>query len=338
MFVFRWCPRFLVALLFLSIGCSEAVLLDLAWEHSSTTPSPTLRRHIIPPDATHPGIQSRLEPHHVYFHPSAPRLGRLLVFFPGTNATPALYERFDSLAAYLGYHTIGLSYENRTSVSSLCGSHSDLGCAEAVRQEILLGSDQSPLISVDRTHSALNRLSSLLTHLDQHFPDEGWNRYLASGQSLNWSRITVAGHSQGGGHAGLLAKYNAVDRVIFFNSPSDFNDVHGDVASWINEDNQTPPDRYYAFYHQLDGGPNREDVYTRFGMMDFGTPLNTDTALPPFNGSHVINTRYRHENTHSVIIVDHLVPTDVVGDPLFTAAWTHLLTHNLSPVTNEPFK
>lgn len=78
---------------------------------------------------------------------------------------------------------------------------------------MITGEDVSPLVSVNAANSITGRLVSLLTYLNSNFPTEGWGQYLTNGQP-RWDLITVAGHSQGGGHAGYLAKLVSLDRAV----------------------------------------------------------------------------------------------------------------------------
>src|SRR2546427_7367644 len=49
-------------------------------------------------------------------------------------------------------------------------------------------------------------------YLAQQYPDEEWGRFLAHDKP-KWSQIAVTGHSQGGGHAAMIAKIRLVARV-----------------------------------------------------------------------------------------------------------------------------
>jgi len=70
---------------------------------------------------------------------------------------------------------------------------------------VISGTNTSPLLDVSTTNSIVNRAEKLLAYLDRQFPTEAWGQYLTSG-SLDWSKVVISGHSQGGGHAGVLTK------------------------------------------------------------------------------------------------------------------------------------
>ena len=65
----------------------------------------------------------------------------------------------------------------------------------------------------------------------------------------------MAGQSQGGGHAALLAMQRRVRRrVLMFGSPKDFNIHFGQPARWYSGPNATPLGRFFSFAHGADEG------------------------------------------------------------------------------------
>lgn len=88
------------------------------------------------------------------------------------------------------------------------------------------------------------RIFKLLIYLDEHFPGEGWNAYYTKNAVL-WHKIIVLGHSQGGGHAGLLGKYYRVRKVIMY-SALDWNAALNQPATWYKKMGATSLSRYYA--------------------------------------------------------------------------------------------
>jgi len=291
--------------------------------------------------------------HHVYLNPSSQLKERLFVFFPGTNADPSFYQRIDSLAANLGYHVIGLNYVNVLSISNLCGDTSDENCSENARKEILYGNDLHSEIDVNQANSAINRLLKLLIYLHKINPEGSWNSFLNATQTeVIWEKTVVAGHSQGGGHAALIAQDNRVNRVLFFNSPSDNNKFYDDQPPWFYRKNATPDSCYYAFYHEQNGGDSRLEVYKNFGLGRYGDVVNVDVNEPPYDFSHVLMTDIStfpendYTNTdcfgggadtaydpHNDIIVDCEVPVDINNYTPYELAWEHMLTNEVSNAT-----
>ena len=79
------------------------------------------------------------------------------------------------------------------------------------RQEVCYGTPLSIEVAVDTLNSIYTRTVKLLNYLNITYPTQNWNQYLINPTTLDWSKITVGGHSQGGGHACYFAKFNNVD-------------------------------------------------------------------------------------------------------------------------------
>jgi hypothetical protein len=243
----------------------------------------------VSPASTDPRIDRALDDHLVVFDEHRPPGNRLFVMLPGSGGRPAGYANLLRQVAAKGMPAIGLMYPNERSVASICG---DAGrapdCFEEVREEIVYGVDRSPLVSVDPANSIVSRLAKLLEHLH-------WDQYLSGGQP-RWDRIVIAGHSQGGGHAGIIGRDHAVARVVFFASPADFTTSGG--APWLLEPKRTPIDRWYGFAHTADT-PFARANWAAMEML--GTPTPVEGATPPYGGAHQLTTGADVSDPHSAV-------------------------------------
>lgn len=284
------------------------------------------------PQTTDPQIDTFLSPHYVARDPVVTQRNQLLVFLPGTNGVPAVYRAFTNLAADMGFHTIGLNYVNGDGVNEMCGPTLDLDCYGNVRLEILDGTDRSGLVSVNRPNSIENRLIKLLVHMQQINPAANWAQYLNAKSGIRWDKIVIAGHSQGGGHAGIIGKTKLVARVLMF-AAMDFNGFRNSVANWMLLPGATPDAGFFGFSHQQDEEVSYTILSTRawtaYGMDDFGAPVNVDPALPPYSNTHSLNTNFPDipsgSNYHGAIIVDTRFPVDQNGVSIYEPVWRYLL-------------
>jgi len=133
---------------------------------------------------------------------------------------------------------IGVSYYSKTAVGQLCLGQD--ACFFPTRQAIILGvapagtnATVAQAMTVDQ--SIAGRVELALTWLSTHDPAHAWGSFLKSGSGgpetrIDWSKVTVAGHSQGGGHAAAMGKLFAVKRVIQLSSVCD--SVSGAPVSW----------------------------------------------------------------------------------------------------------
>jgi len=280
--------------------------------------------YFVPPKDTDGAITTNLEAHYVALNKSAAPKNRLFLFFPGTDGTPFFYRQLANTAADLGFHAVSLNYPNDQSVNfDYCGGlNTDLDCYAKVRLEIKDGIDRTPLLNITRPNSIENRLIKLLIHLRSRFPGDGWAQFLANDSTIIWPSLIVSGHSQGGGHAGIIGRYHPVARVIMF-AAMDYNSRERKPANWIavpaSTPNATPAERFFGFSHQRDEFVSftilSTQIWPAYGMIAFGPVTNVDAAAPPYGNTHSLtsNLDTPTNNYHSCIAVDlnlALLPDD----------------------------
>lgn len=299
-----------------------------------TPAAPAMVEREVAPAATDPAIRTALEPHiAINPSPAVAARGRLFVFLPGTGATPAVYRLIVRTAASRGVHAIGLNYPNDRAVGTLCNDSPEPDCHGQVRGEVFTGEDLSPLVSVAPAESIASRLARLLATLHAQFPAEGWDQYLAGGEP-DWSRILIAGHSQGGGHAAYIAKRKSVDRAIYFSSPGDWRSGTALPARWVLEAGITPAARQFGFTHLQDPlvtYATAAAIWQALGLGAFGSQATVDGAAAPYGGSHQLVTDAAPNPTattvspfHGAPVVDAATPRTSSGTPLFEPVWIHL--------------
>ena len=293
------------------------------------TSPPSVVRQVLP-FATDPGINVANDPHvAVNPVPTVAARGKLVVFLPGTGGVPVMQQLILNAAAARGFHAIGLAYPNPTAVGVLCADDVDPECFWDVRREVITGLNTSARIQVTPANAIVNRLEKVLGYLQTEYPAEGWGPYLVSG-NVDWSRVTVAGHSQGGGHVGVLAKLVGLDRAVYFSSPADWRQVANTPATWLSRPNVTPASRQYAFIHEQDQLVSELQAranWVALGLDAFGPVTNVDGASAPFGNSHRLTTRavpLLAGSYHGATVVDAATPRTTGGAPLFTAVWAYL--------------
>ncbi|MFH0909440.1 MAG: hypothetical protein V1929_11820 [bacterium] len=295
--------------------------------------------YVVRPQDTDPQITTWLD-EHIIFRSNAPsRNGQLIVFFPGSYATPRAYLSLLKAYSAAGYYVIGLQYPNSFDVLGLCDEMSvaNPSCQEQVRSEILTGADDSPFVDVSFNNSIVNRLTRLLTYLDQQHPGDGWAQWLdpATGQP-DWSRMILSGHSQGSGHACYISKLFTVARVVMLSGPED-QQTSGVPSPWITAPNgATPADRYYGFGHVSDTFYSRFSIaWQALGMGHYGDAVNVDNSSRPFNGTHQLLTAAPPSDgtitglkAHNSPAANISTPTLPDSTPIYGAhaVWQYLVT------------
>jgi hypothetical protein len=219
------------------------------------------------------------------------RQSQLYLFLPGTRSEPDKYTHLLSMAAYTGYKTIGLSYDNTTRLETACAN--SCGCYGPARREVVLGGKLSPVVTVRKGDTITYRLYRLLKHLEATYPAEGWGAFLGRDnqngtpefEDFDWDAIVISGHSQGAGHTMVITKKDAVDGILLVDGGNDDCTSGGrDYAQWHDVPNIPAPRR--AFFH--DRGTSFK-LPPSFTAMDFGTTSELlDTVWPM--GSKVATT------------------------------------------------
>lgn len=289
---------------------------------------------------------SQQEVHICYLNTLITPKNELLIFLPGSSGKPNGNDYFDQLAANLGYHVIGLMYPNEPAIGSLCDTETDANCYLNARLEIIDGIDRTTLVNVNYSNSITNRIIKCINFLKINYPTQNWGQYLDTNDNIIWNKIVIAGHSQGGGHAALIAKYHEVARVLCFASPKDnFRtptatnpQFLGIIAPWINQSNLTPKEKYYTFTHSADntGATPTEQlaIFNLLGLNQIAPSINVDTNIIPFNNSRILLTNLGTANgstinPHGCVLVDNAVPNiQTNGVNVYLDTWTYMLSNN----------
>lgn len=252
----------------------------------------------------------------------------LLLFLPATGHIPDQYVDYLSLAAKSGYHVLGLDFWNiGRSVAHTC--EADPHCYLDLQRNRFDGNDPDRFSKVDAANSVLDRLDASLAYLAANDPRGGWGDY-APGGRVDWSRIVVSGHSQGGGEAAYIAHRFAVKAQLTFSSPLIVD--QGIDASWIATPSATPPSRMWGFDDEHDVYYDR--ILPSWQKLGFGAdPLRADVPVPPAGSSvhALISTRDigTPAQTHLRSITDQ-TPLDADGRPVFRPVWAWMLARGLA--------
>jgi S-formylglutathione hydrolase FrmB len=281
------------------------------------------------PRSTDACITQRLDSHYVYRAPSVAPVGRLLVFLPGTGAVAQNYQLILAQAARAGYHAIGISYPNDTTVGARCATEAST-CYAATRLEILTGQATSSVVDMTRANSIENRIVKLLRFMRTAEPMAGWDQFLSNDSTVNWNSISIAGHSQGGGHALFIAQRYSVLRASAYASYGDYLPNVTTPAPWVTQSFATPASRIFGFISTADeliSPVNALSAWSTIGLAgsavnvdvtsSFGTAQKFVTAATPENPGLVIAAN------HNVVAVDVNTPK-IGGVPVFANVWRAL--------------
>ncbi len=272
--------------------------------------------------------------HYVYVNPAAAKRGQLLVFIAGTNGKGSGAKPFLATAADAGYDVVSLAYPSTIALAEFHDSDDPDGFQKG-RENILYGGPPYETLKINTTNCLMNRLVKLLAYLDRTDPAGHWGQYLVPGQAdpqqaLRWEKVALAGQSQGGGHAALMALQHPVARVVMFGSPKDFN-VHFDQpAKWFSIPSKTPLDRFFCFVHTDDINgctyPEQLENYHALGLTPKYAVANVDHVPAPFGHTRLFTTTVHYPGPR---VLAHTAP---ISRPVYKPVWQYMLTE---PVDGE---
>jgi hypothetical protein len=282
----------------------------------------------VPPTTTNPILVEPAVPNFVALDTAVPSNSELLVFFPGTGGQPDCCQLLLKEAAQLGFHTIGLTYENTQAVATIC--RNNLTCYATVRQNEFDGTDASAYSNVAPAQSISDRLVDMLGYLAKTYPSQGWASFLSGGQ-VNWNLVVVAGHSQGGGDAAYIAKIEKVEGVIMLSSDVDSTSTTPPLAAtYLTTGHLTALNRYIGFDHTRDPFyPKIRADWTALDLASFGPAVSVDTSSPPYSHTHQLITSAAVPNmilaTHDSTAVDSATPLCANGTAEFAPVWRYMM-------------
>ncbi len=287
----------------------------------------------VAPATTDPNINNWLNDHMVYLDQSVASNHQLFLYLGGGNSKPSNTTYILKQAAADGYYAINLMYPNTQEPNPLCGNDPTTDCFGKLRMDILDGGGRflngsNGTVEVTPANSIYNRLTRLLDYLNNTYPTEGWGQFLAN-NTPDWSKISLAGHSQGGNNIAVIAKENVVARVAMFAAPDDYyhrNQPDARIANWITTGHVTPTERYFGFISDKQGNSsNVYNVWSALGMQ--GAVVNVDTTSPPYNNSQRLMTTHESAQAgeyHGSVVVDRNTPLNADGTPVFAPVWQYV--------------
>ena len=258
-------------------------------------------------------------------------INKLLLFIGGTGSNTNSYQTISNFAGNLGYDVINLSYPNTVAAASLSSS-SDSMVFNKYRQEVCYGTPLSPEVTVDTLNCIYTRTVKLINYLNTTYPTQNWNQYLINPTTLDWSKIAVGGHSQGGGHACYFAKFNDVERVLMFSSPNDYSNYYSNSANWLRTSGVTAMNKHFAYLSLLDEIVPFNNQLTNFqglGLYPLYDTTFVDISSYPYSNSHCLYTT----QTPGLAILYH--NSTMKFSSINNSVWTYMLTSNITTNINE---
>lgn len=192
---------------------------------------------------------------HVVYYDKTIKNNKVLLWLTGTNgSTDNIPLNFFKTALDQGYRIIALSFISTPGVSQVCVGNKlneNVTCAAEFRRKRIYGDNVFLSIPDEFQDAIIPRLTKLLQYLSRNDKEGFWSQYLnqSTGKPI-WSKIAIAGQSQGGGMAEFIAQHESVARVISFSGGWDYsNSTTKEIAGWYYQKFITQPENVFATYH-----------------------------------------------------------------------------------------
>jgi hypothetical protein len=279
------------------------------------TSDPQLYTLNFKPDEADPAAKTRLGIQPAYLDTRVTPRGLLVVYLhgagtPGTCGSTAHEQQIASL----GFHVLGPCYTSDYGVDN-CGDDIE-GC----RLEAFDGQDHHPFITITPPESIETRISKGLVYLQSKNPQGDWKYYL-DGDKPRWSKIVISGISHGASTAGVIGLHRLTDRVVMLSGPLDTD------QAWLKKTPLTPKERFFGFSHTADPQhPGHLAAFESLGLP--GKSTTVDGAMPPFGGTHRLETSAATSDGHSSVQAGGTSPK-MGMEYVFTPVWTYLYTSAL---------
>jgi hypothetical protein len=192
---------------------------------------------------------------HIILYDKAIKNNKVLLWLTGTGgSTDHVPQSFFKTALDQGYRIIALSFISSPGVSQVCKEDyldKNIDCAAEFRRKRIYGDNIFLPIPDQYQDAIIPRLTKLLQYLSKNDKEGVWSQYLnqSTGKPV-WSKIAIAGQSQGGGMAEFIAQHESVARIISFSGGWDYSDSKAKkIAGWYSQQFVTPPQNVFATYH-----------------------------------------------------------------------------------------
>jgi len=297
--------RFLLLFLLIPCACGDKSTTDVTPAQNVST--------LIMPKQTDAGYSSSDLEHYVVRNNKI-HLNKLLLFIGGSFSVPKDYNFICDQAATFGLDVISLSYPNNVATAPL-GTSTDPLIFNNYRDEICFGNPVSNVVSVDALNSISTRATKLVQYLKTTFPTENWEQYLTAGNALQWSRVILAGHSQGSGHACYLGKKILTDRVVMFSGQNDYSTNFNASANWLTVSGLTPLTKHFSLLHLKDEivpFDNQVANLKGLGLLTATqSPTLVDNLANPYNNSRALSLNIPANSFHSSTVGQNAILPNV---------------------------
>ena len=273
-----------------------------------------------------------------------------LMYLPGTNGKASAAENFLQQGVDAGYLVLGVAYVNDVPMGEYCRpSGASINCYWNTRRNIIQGQYyEGSGRNVSRADSIVNRLYSLMEYVRDSCTQCGTlaRQYVTNfftvelpylppmyGSGMNWTAITVSGHSQGAGHVTAMGYLYNVSRVVALSGCTDFP-VYDDYRwTWAySSSKNTTASSFFGLVAY-----NEEAAQKIVDNWD-GTPMQGKPAdVPVSNGNNDASYGFSHQLCSTLPNNCFFAHGSTGNDNALANTWRYMLTVDPEIAYLNPF-
>ena len=266
---------------------------------------------------------------------------KMLMYLPGTRGKSSNAENFLQQGVEAGYLVLGLAYVNDVPMGKYCRpSGASINCYWNTRRNIIQGQYyEGSGRNVTRPDSLVNRLYSLMTYvrdscaqcspLVQQYVTNFFTEELPYlppmyGSGMNWTAITISGHSQGAGHVTAMGYLYNVSRVVALSGCTDFPVYDEYRWTWdLSSSKNTSARNFFGLVAY-----NEEAAQKIVDNWD-GTPMQGQPAsVPVSDGNNDAIYEYSHQLCSTLPNNCFFAHGSTGKDNALASTWMYMLTVN----------
>lgn len=256
---------------------------------------------------------------HIVYYDKAIKNNKVLLWLTGTmGSTDHIPLNFLKTALDQGYRVIALSFISNPGVSQVCVGDNltkNVDCAADFRRKRIYGDNVFLSIPDQYQDAIVPRLEKLLQYLVKNDKEGIWSQYLNenTGKPV-WSKIAIAGQSQGGGMAEFIAQHESVAKVISFSGGWDYsNSTTKKIAGWYSQKLVTPRENVYATYHVQEFAAAQLDEICKTLQIPMKNIFALDQPIP-------IEKQHKGRNPYHI---------EGIQNPVYKPIWIKMLGSGL---------
>ena len=229
---------------------------------------------------------------------------QLAIVLHGQGQSPSHHDQLMRTVNHAGFQLIGVNYPSIPDIEWCQDNllYSEWGwCSEEMRRARVYGAEYALTSQVSDVESIVAKALGILQQAHAEDPEGEWDRFydvppagpITDHESyIHWDQVLLAGFSQGGSNAAMIARDHRVFGVFMISGPSD------PLVSWLDDAGETPGCARFGVRHDRETMVDYLDVnYGNIGLPGLVASMDAldvarcdELTWPPYGGSQWLSS------------------------------------------------